>query len=607
MRGLGSRHDHRRRPVRPARARPCSARSPRPGSAPTGPHTPRASRRTATDGVPDSQSAPEGKAAFDAYLGKPFPIEQAGTDGEVAGERSPYGIDLGVTYPHVDVDALLARGAGARCRPGATPVPTPAPASRWRSCARINARSHELAQAVMHTTGQAYAMAFQAGGPHAQDRALEAIAYALRGDDPASAPRPSGRSRRASGRPQRMTKRFTVVPRGVALVIGCNTFPTWNSYPGLFASLVTGNAVVVKPHPRGGAAAGHHRADRPRGAGRGRLLPRPRHARAPSSRARGWPRCWPCAPEVRVIDYTGSSGVRRLAGAQRPPGGRCSPRRPASTRSCSTPPTTTRACSPTSRSRCRSTAARCARPRRTCCCPRDGITADGEPQVGRRGRAGPRRRRRRAARRRRAGRRAARRDRQRGRARRGSTRRRRTATSSSPRARSTHPDFPDATVRTPAVVRLDGRTATLPAGVLRPGRVPDHDRRAPTQSIGRAARRVREHGRASRRPSTPPTRRCSSRRGGRARRRRRAVVQPHRDGVRQPVGRVLRLPRHRRQPGRQRGAHRRRLRRQPVPHRAVAPAPPGGDTAASRRTPRPPAYPDRRRVFGDRTSWGKSD
>jgi phenylacetic acid degradation protein paaN len=46
-----------------------------------------------------------------------------------------------------------------------------------------------------------------------------------------------------------MEKTFTVVPRGVALVIGCNTFPTWNSWPGLFASLVTGNAVVVKPHP----------------------------------------------------------------------------------------------------------------------------------------------------------------------------------------------------------------------------------------------------------------------------------------------------------------------------------------------------------------------
>src|SRR5262249_57454502 len=52
------------------------------------------------------------------------------------------------------------------------------------------------------------------------------------------------------GDPLRMTKTFHVVPRGVALVIGCNTFPTWNSYPGLFASLATGNPVVVKPHPR---------------------------------------------------------------------------------------------------------------------------------------------------------------------------------------------------------------------------------------------------------------------------------------------------------------------------------------------------------------------
>jgi phenylacetic acid degradation protein paaN len=40
------------------------------------------------------------------------------------------------------------------------------------------------------------------------------------------------------------------VPRGISLLIGCNTFPTWNGYPGLFASLATGNAVLVKPHPR---------------------------------------------------------------------------------------------------------------------------------------------------------------------------------------------------------------------------------------------------------------------------------------------------------------------------------------------------------------------
>jgi phenylacetic acid degradation protein paaN len=192
-------------------------------------------------------SVADGKAAFDAVLDKPFALEQPATDGQVAGERSPYGIELGLTYPHADVDALLHaaqqampawRDAGPDARAGVA----------LEILARINARSHELAQAVMHTSGQAYAMAFQAGGPHAQDRALESIAYSYaemtRHATEATWEKPQGKRP-----PQRMTKRFTVVPRGVALVVGCNTFPTWNSYPGLFASLVTGNPVVVKPHP----------------------------------------------------------------------------------------------------------------------------------------------------------------------------------------------------------------------------------------------------------------------------------------------------------------------------------------------------------------------
>jgi phenylacetic acid degradation protein paaN len=93
-------------------------------------------------------------------------------------------------------------------------------------------------------------MAFQAGGAHALDRALEAIAYAWSEmtRTPATAvwekpgPKPDSE-------PLRMEKTFTAVPRGVAMVVGCNTFPTWNGWPGLFASLVTGNPVVVKPHP----------------------------------------------------------------------------------------------------------------------------------------------------------------------------------------------------------------------------------------------------------------------------------------------------------------------------------------------------------------------
>jgi phenylacetic acid degradation protein paaN len=92
-------------------------------------------------------------------------------------------------------------------------------------------------------------MAFQAGGPHAQDRALEAVAYAYeeqaRYPEAAEWEKPQGKRP-----PVRMRKEFTIVPRGINLVIGCNTFPTWNSYPGLFAGLATGNAVLVKPHPR---------------------------------------------------------------------------------------------------------------------------------------------------------------------------------------------------------------------------------------------------------------------------------------------------------------------------------------------------------------------
>ncbi|HEY9482465.1 MAG TPA: phenylacetic acid degradation protein PaaN [Micromonosporaceae bacterium] len=192
-------------------------------------------------------AAADGKKAFEAYLSSAFPLEQPGTTGEVSSEVSPFGVDLGVTYPHGDVDALVlaARAAMPEWRDAGPDV-------RTAVCIEILSRLHEhifeLANAVHVTTGQAFVMAFQAGGAHALDRALESIAYAHAEmtRHPASADweKPAGK-----GDPLRMSKTFHVVPRGVALVIGCNTFPTWNSYPGLFASLATGNAVIVKPHP----------------------------------------------------------------------------------------------------------------------------------------------------------------------------------------------------------------------------------------------------------------------------------------------------------------------------------------------------------------------
>ncbi|MCK8676231.1 phenylacetic acid degradation protein PaaN [Streptomyces lichenis] len=199
-------------------------------------------------GEDGSLSAADGLAAHQAVLGRRFELDQPGTDDWTGGEVSPYGPELGVEYPHADVEVLLPamRAAMGGWRDAGPEV-------RALVCleilARISARTHEFAHAVMHTSGQAFMMAFQAGGPHAQDRGLEAVAYAyaeqVRVPLVADWSKPQGRKD-----PLELRKSFTPVGRGIALMIGCNTFPTWNGYPGLFASLATGNAVLVKPHPR---------------------------------------------------------------------------------------------------------------------------------------------------------------------------------------------------------------------------------------------------------------------------------------------------------------------------------------------------------------------
>lgn len=189
----------------------------------------------------------DGRAAFEALRGKPFPLNLHDANGTVGGEKSPFGFDLGITYPHVPAAKLVAaskralqdwRRAGPQAWVGVS----------LEILARLNKLSFEMAYAVQHTTGQGFMMAFQAGGPHAQDRGFEAVAYAWqemsRIPGVAIWEKPQGKND-----PIRMEKHFTVVPRGVALVIGCSTFPTWNGYPGLFASLATGNTVIVKPHP----------------------------------------------------------------------------------------------------------------------------------------------------------------------------------------------------------------------------------------------------------------------------------------------------------------------------------------------------------------------
>src|SRR6476620_10180436 len=194
-------------------------------------------------------AAEAGKAAYEGLLDKAFGgLGDVRTDGDWVGEEvSPYGPALGVTYPHLDVDAALAaateampawRDAGARTRAAVC----------VEIVEQINARSFEIAHSVMHTTGQPFVMAFQAAGPHAQDRALESSVAALVEQE--RVPESVVWEKPAKDAPIRMQKDYRIVPRGIALVIGCNTFPTWNGYPVLFASLATGNPVIVKPHPR---------------------------------------------------------------------------------------------------------------------------------------------------------------------------------------------------------------------------------------------------------------------------------------------------------------------------------------------------------------------
>ena len=194
-------------------------------------------------------AAPDGLAAFEVHLGADFSaLDDQPTDGSFAGsEVSPYGQQLRVRYPRLDVDVAIAaagasmpqwRDAGALARAAVCVEIVDA----------INKRSFEIANAVMHTSGQPFVMSFQAAGPHAQDRAFESIVAALVEQE--RVPASVVWEKPARDGPIRMRKDYRIVPRGIALVIGCNTFPTWNSYPGLFASLATGNPVIVKPHPR---------------------------------------------------------------------------------------------------------------------------------------------------------------------------------------------------------------------------------------------------------------------------------------------------------------------------------------------------------------------
>ncbi len=170
-----------------------------------------------------------------------------GTTGWVATEHSPFGVPLGVEYPHAGADALVAAATAAM------PAWRDAgPDARAAVCVEILTRIHEhvfeLANAVQFTTGQAFVMAFQAGGAHALDRALGGGGVRARRDEaPPGECRlgEAGRQGRAAADEQDVPRRAARHRPGDRL----QHVPDVELVPGLVRLLATGNAVIVKPHP----------------------------------------------------------------------------------------------------------------------------------------------------------------------------------------------------------------------------------------------------------------------------------------------------------------------------------------------------------------------
>ena len=195
------------------------------------------------------EAFPKGKAAYEEQVGKEFKgLNTDGSDGWIGEEESPYTLaHLGITYPKFSVDSLISKAekAGSTWKKA---NPEQRAGVLIDSLERVADRFFELALATQHTTGQSFMMSFQASGPHANDRSMEAIAlgYEMLNQYPSGVEweKPMGKFS------VKMNKTYTAVPKGISLAIGCSTFPTWNTVPGVYASLITGNPVIIKPHPK---------------------------------------------------------------------------------------------------------------------------------------------------------------------------------------------------------------------------------------------------------------------------------------------------------------------------------------------------------------------
>ena len=195
----------------------------------------------------DESALDAGREAFDAYRDASFYLDQPGFVGRVGAEVSPYGLPLNISYPQCNADALIMAANNAMPAWGDA-----GPDVRTGVCLEILDRLHnhgvEIAHAVMHTTGQPFALAYQYSLAGALVRGLEAVASAYREMKQVPGRTVWGKPLQKQATLQ-IENTYTIAPRGISLTIGSACEPTSLSWPGIFASLATGNPVIVNANP----------------------------------------------------------------------------------------------------------------------------------------------------------------------------------------------------------------------------------------------------------------------------------------------------------------------------------------------------------------------
>lgn len=202
------------------------------------------------DKYPEAATAKEhGKLAFDQHLKRgTFEIDQPGIENWLGEEISPYTQKaLGILYPQSNLDALFQSAEVAMSTWATTPYELRIGVLMEVIDTLYQDHLFEMLHSVMHTAGQSYNMAYAGSGVNALDRSIEALVYA---EQAMKSVTPSALwSRRFGSSDIQLQKTYRIVPKGIAVCFSCASFPTWNAWPSMMASLATGNPVIVKPHP----------------------------------------------------------------------------------------------------------------------------------------------------------------------------------------------------------------------------------------------------------------------------------------------------------------------------------------------------------------------